>query len=200
MFDTLFAHGKEALGLFAIALTIYAFFPYIRSIQKGETKPHVFSWILWGTTTFIVFLAQYSDEGGAGAWPIGVSGLITLYVAGLAYVKKSDVTISKSDWIFFSIGVWSLPLWYITSDPLWAVVVLTFIDLVGFIPTFKKSYIRPHDEHLGFYVLMTARNFISVLALQNYSLTTVLFPAAVGLAALLFVIMVIARRAKLRSD
>lgn len=200
MFDTLFAHGKEALGLFAIALTIYAFFPYIRSIQKGETKPHVFSWILWGATTFIVFLAQYSDEGGAGAWPIGVSGLITLYVAGLAYVKKSDVTISKSDWVFFSIGVWSLPLWYITSDPLWAVVVLTFIDLVGFIPTFKKSYIRPHDEQLGFYVLMTARNFISILALQNYSLTTVLFPAAVGLAALLFVIMVIMRRAKLGSD
>ncbi len=200
MFDTLFSHGKEALGLFAIALTIYAFSPYIRSIQKGETKPHVFSWILWGATTFIVFLAQYSDEGGAGAWPIGVSGLITLYVAGLAYVKKSDVTISKSDWVFFSIGVWSLPLWYITSDPLWAVVVLTFIDLVGFIPTFKKSYIRPHDEHLGFYVLMTARNFFSVLALQNYSLTTVLFPAAVGLAALLFVIMVIVRRAKLRSD
>ena len=199
MFDFSFAYNKEALGLFAIALTLYAFFPYIRSIHKGETKPHMFSWILWGATTFIVFLAQYSDEGGAGAWPIGVSGLITLYVAGLAYVKKSDVTITKSDWVFFSIGIWSLPLWYITSDPLWAVVVLTFIDLVGFIPTFKKSYTHPHDEQLGFYIIMTARNFISILALQNYSLTTVLFPAAVGVAALLFVMMVIIQRAKLRS-
>jgi hypothetical protein len=99
--DLSFAYSKEALGLLAIALTIYAFFPYIRSIHKGETKPHMFSWILWGATTFIVFLAQYSDEGGAGAWPIGVSGIITLYVAGLAYVKKSDISITKTDWMFF---------------------------------------------------------------------------------------------------
>lgn len=199
MFDFSFAYTKEALGLFAIALTIFAFFPYIRSIHKGETKPHMFSWILWGATTFIVFLAQYSDEGGAGAWPIGVSGIITLYVAALAYVKKSDISITKTDWVFFAIGVWSIPLWYFTSDPLWAVVVLTFIDLVGFIPTFKKSYSRPFDEQLGFFIIMTVRNFISIAALQNYSMTTVLFPAAVGVAALVFVLMVIIQRRRLHS-
>jgi low affinity Fe/Cu permease len=77
-------------------------------------------------------------------------------------------------------------------------VVLTFIDLVGFIPTFKKSYSRPFDEQLGFFVIMTVRNFISIAALQNYSMTTVLFPAAVGVAALVFVLMVIIQRRRLR--
>jgi hypothetical protein len=51
---------------------------YIHSIQQGTTKPHVFSWVIWGSTTFVVFLAQLADKGGAGAWPIGVSGIITL--------------------------------------------------------------------------------------------------------------------------
>ncbi len=120
-------------------------------------------------------------------------------MAALAYVKKSDISITKTDWVFFAIGVWSIPLWYFTSDPLWAVVVLTFIDLVGFIPTFKKSYSRPFDEQIGFFIIMTVRNFISIAALQNYSMTTVLFPAAVGVAALVFVLMVIIQRRRLRS-
>ena len=195
MFDFLSNHMKELLALFAIALTFIAFFPYIRSIHTGETKPHMFSWILWGTTTFIVFLAQFAADGGAGSWPIGVSGLITLYVAGLAFVKKADVSITKTDWIFFSIGFLSIPLWFITSDPLWAVVILTFIDLAGFVPTFRKSYTHPHDGHLGFYIIMVFRTFISILALEAYNLTTVLFPALVGFAAFIFVLMVIIQRA-----
>ena len=200
MFDFFSPSQKELFALIAIALTLIAFFPYIRSIHSGETKPHVFSWVLWGTTTFIVFLAQLAADGGAGAWPIGVSGLITLYVAGLAFVKKSDVSITKTDWAFFAVGLFSIPLWLITSDPLWAVVILTLIDLAGFVPTFRKSYVKPHDEHLGFYIIMVFRNFISILALEAYSLTTVLFPALVGLAALLFVIMVVVQRMRIGGE
>ncbi|MDX1581610.1 MAG: hypothetical protein R3360_08300, partial [Alphaproteobacteria bacterium] len=92
---------REILSVIAIGLTFVAFLPYIRSIHQGRTKPHVFSWLLWGSTTFIVFIAQLADGGGAGAWPIGASGLVTLYVAGLAYSRRADVTITRSDWVFF---------------------------------------------------------------------------------------------------
>ena len=76
---------KELLSVLAIALTFIAFFPYICSILKGKTKPHAFSWVIWSCCTFIVFLAQLADKGGVGAWPIGFSGIITIYVAILAY-------------------------------------------------------------------------------------------------------------------
>lgn len=91
---------KEILGVIAIALTFVAFFPYIYSIHRGLTRPHVFSWLIWGATTFVVFLAQLADGGGAGAWPIGISGLITTYVALLACIKKSDASITRIDWRF----------------------------------------------------------------------------------------------------
>jgi hypothetical protein len=185
---------KNLLSAIAIALTILAFFPYIRSILKGETKPHVFSWVIWGATTFIVCLAQLADEGGAGAWPIGVSGIITLYVAILAYIKKSDSTITKTDWLFFILAMASLPAWYLTSNPLWAVVMLTTVDVLGFGPTFRKAYIRPFEEQLMFFVIMTIRNLISITALEHYSLTTVLFPAVIANACLIFIPMVIYRR------
>jgi hypothetical protein len=190
---------KNLLSAIAIALTIFAFFPYIRSILKGETKPHVFSWVIWGSTTFIVCLAQLADEGGAGAWPIGVSGIITLYVAILAYIKKSDSTITKTDWLFFILGMASLPIWYLTSNPLWAVVILTTADVLGFGPTFRKAYIRPFEEQLIFFVIMTIRNLISITALEHYSLTTVLFPAVIATACLIFIPMVIYRRRTLTT-
>lgn len=191
---------KELLSAIAIAITFIAFIPYIRSINKNETKPHVFSWVIWATVTFIVFLAQLSDKGGVGAWPIGVSGIITFYVAILAYRKKSDITIVKKDWLFFSFALSAIPFWYFTSDPLWAVVILTIIDLLAFAPTFRKAYNSPFEENLLFYLLMANRNLISIVALENYSLTTILFPAATAVACILFIQLVAIRRVSIKKD
>ena len=185
---------KELLSAVAIALTFVAFFPYIRSIMQGQIKPHVFSWVIWGTTTFIVFLAQLEDNGGAGAWPIGVSGVIAVYVAIIAFMKRSDITITKTDWAFFITAITSLPFWYFTSDPLWAVVILTTVDVLGFGPTVRKAYMFPFEEQLTFFALFMVRNSIVIMALENYSLTTVLFPAVIASTCLLLIFMVWYRR------
>ena len=185
---------KETLSAVAIVLTFAAFVPYIRAIIIGTTKPHVFSWVIWGATTFAVFLAQLEGEGGVGAWPIGVSGIITLFIAFLAYVKRSDITITKTDRLFFVSALSSLPLWYLTSDPLWAVVILTAVDLLGFGPTIRKAYRFPHSESVLFFALFAARNLLVIMALESYSVTTVLFPAVIAAACMLLMAMLTYRR------
>jgi len=185
---------KEILGGIAVGLTILAFFPYIRSVLRGTTKPHVFSWIIWGSTTLVVFAAQLADGGGAGAWPIGFSGAVTIYVAGLAYTKKSDVTITRADWLFFLAAAMSLPCWYLTADPLWAVLILTVVDILGFGPTFRKAFDHPFDEQLTFFVLMAARNAIAAMALEHYSLTTLMFPTVMAAVCVVFIATVLYRR------
>lgn len=185
---------KEVLSVVAIVLTLLAFYPYIRSIFAGTTKPHVFTWVIWGSTTFVIFLAQLADKGGAGAWPIGVSGIITLYVAWLAFSRKADISITRTDWGFFIVAAISLPLWYFTSDPVWTVIILTSIDVMGFAPTFRKAYAFPYEEKLTFYNIMAVRNLVVLVALEHYSVTTVLFPLATGVVCLVFIIMVYKRR------
>jgi len=187
---------KELLSLFAIALTFIAFVPYIISIGQGKTKPHVFSWLIWGGATFIVFLAQLSDGAGAGAWPIGVSAMITLYIAFLAYTVRADVAITKTDGFFLALAIAALPCWYITENPLWAVVILTTVDVAGFAPTYRKAYKHPFEESLVFYGIMVVRNIMVIGALENYSLTTSLFPAVSAIACLVFIVMVRFRRFK----
>jgi hypothetical protein len=185
---------KQILSISAIALTLYAFLPYIRSILRGKTKPHVFSWVIWGVTTFTVFFAQLAGGAGFGAWSIGLSGLITLYIACLAYIQRTDITITQSDWIFFIVALSALPIWFLMADPVWAVVILTTVDLMGFVPTIRKAYTYPDDENLLFFGLFGVRNLLVILALEQYSITTVLFPAAVGVTCFVFILFVAYRR------
>lgn len=185
---------REILSTVAIALTLLGFLPYIRAIRANAIKPHVFSWVIWGSTTFIVFLAQLSGGGGVGAWPIGVSGLITIYIAVLAYRRRADITITRHDWGFFIAAMSSLPIWYLTADPLWAVVVLTSVDVIGFAPTLRKAYAMPFEENLTFFTLFALRNLVVLFALEQQTLTTMLFPVATGLACLLLITVVGYRR------
>lgn len=185
---------KDIISALAIALTLFAFLPYIASTWRGQTRPHVFSWVIWGITTFIVFLAQVKDGGGAGAWPIGVSGVITIGVAIVAYLKRADISITRLDTLFFIAAVSAVPLWYFTADPMWAVAILTVVDLLGFGPTLRKAFHFPHEENLTFFGLFLLRNLLVILALEHYSVTTLLFPAAVALACLSLILLIGYRR------
>ena len=185
---------KEILSFVAIVLTLAAYIPYIRAIFSGTIKPHVFSWVIWGATTLLAFLAQLEANGGVGAWPIGVSGSITIFIACLAYLKRADVTITKSDWLFFVAAMSSLPLWYLTSDPLWAVVMLTSVGVLGCGPTIRKAYHFPYSESLLFFGLFAVRNLLVMMAFENYSMTTLLFPAVIATVCVLLMMMIAYRR------
>ena len=76
-------------------------------------------------------------------------------------------------------------------------MILTKVDVVGFGPTFRKAYGRPFEEHLTFFVLVATRNVISIMALEHYSITTILFPAVTAFVCILFIVMVTDRRRRL---
>jgi hypothetical protein len=190
---------KEILSAVATLMTFVAFYPYLRGILGGTVTPHVFSWVIWAATTLVVFFAQVQSGGGVGAWPIGISGGITAVIALLAYARRADASITRSDWLFFISALASLPLWYFTSDPMWAVVVLTAVDILGFGPTLRKAYAFPHSESPLFFALFAVRNFLVVLALESYSIATVLFPAAVAVACVLVIALIVVRRGAVGS-
>lgn len=186
--------NKEIPATIAIVLTFVAFIPYVRSILRGQTKPHVFSWLIWGLASVIVFLAQLAEGAGIGAWSIGISGVLALYIAFLAYQHQADGGITRPDWVFFFLAMASLPLWYLTRNPFWAVIILTLVDTLGFGPTFRKAYRAPYEEQLLLYIFMTLSNLTSIAALERYTWTTILFPAVVSANCVIFIAIVMIRR------
>lgn len=187
---------KQTASAIAFVLTFLLFLPYIRVIWRKTIVPHVFSWLIWAFGTFVVFLAQLADGAGIGAWPIGFSACITAYIALLSFRVRAQIDINRLDWVLLVLAIAAIPGWVIAADPFWAVLLLTAADLIGFGPTIRKAYAFPYQEHVGFFALGVLRNSFVVLALEHYSWTTALFPAAVGAACAFMVAFLLARRAR----
>lgn len=185
---------KTWLSAIATAISLIAFLPYVLSTLRGAVRPHVMSWTIWGITTSIVFWAQRESGAGVGAWPIGFSAIIAFLIAAMAYSKRSDIRIMRSDWVFFLTALAAVPLWYLTDSALLAVLLVTAIDVLGFGPTLRKAHAQPRSESLLFFSMIVIRNILVVFALERYSVTTVLFPAAIGsMAAVVFTVILLSR-------
>lgn len=185
---------KKSSALVVIVLTLTAFVPYIRAIFNGVIRPHVFSWVIGGCDYFSdISGAEAEDKGGVGAWPIGVSRYHDFHCLPY-YIKRADVIITKTDWLFFVAALSSLPLWYLTSDPLWAVVLLTVVDVFGFGPTVRKAIIFRIRNPCCFFGLFTVRNLLVMMALENHSFTLLLFPAVIVVVCVLLMMMIAYRR------
>ena len=188
------ALSHNLLAVIAALLTLAGFIPYIVSIFRGQTRPHLYSWLIWAIATVVVGAAQWVAGGGAGAMVTLFSGAITCFIVMLTWLRFDASHIKPVDALFLIIAACALPAWYITDNPLTAVVMLTIVDIAGFGPTFRKSYHAPFGENLTLYYLVCVRNLVSALALEFYSLTTLLFPLVIALANAVFIGLIHWRR------
>lgn len=177
----------------SIIMTLVGYFFYFKDIFAGKTKPHAFTWLVWASLTAIAFAGQLSDNGGPGAYVTGVTAAVSFIIFGLA-VKKGEKDITKSDKLNLLGAAAALALWFVTSDPVWSVILISIVDFLGFMPTIRKSYRKPHEETLIAYVLAGLKFVLAIIALDNYSLVTWLYPASLVFANLFFVILLIVWR------
>lgn len=184
------------LGVFAIALGFVGYAPYFRDIFLGKTKPHAYTWFVWGLLTGIAFVGQMVDGGGAGAWVTGVTAAMCMVIVLFA-LKWGEKQITISDKVSLVGALVAVGLWYMTDDPLLAVVIITVIDLFGFYPTFRKSFYKPGEETMATYVIGGLKFFIALFALGNYSVVTVLYPLSLVVSNWVFVVMIAIRRKQL---
>lgn len=185
---------KEWLGIASIALSAIGYSSYILSVLKKHTKPHVFSWGVWALIMSVVFFAQFSQGAGAGAWVTGFSAAMCCVITVLS-LWRGEKHITRSDWAAFLGALLTIPLWYITKNPLWAVVLATLVDALAYFPTFRKSWYKPREEHFFTYCMDAVKWIFALCALQNYSLVTLLYPCFLLIANTTLVSMIVWRRA-----
>lgn len=188
---------KTIIGTVAVVLTFVGYIPYTKDIIAGKTKPHIYSWFLWGFVTGIVFALQLSDGAGAGAFVTLTAALMCFLVIGLGFKYKSTSKITVSDKFFLAMAFVTLGIWLIAKQPIISALLATSIDLLGFAPTVRKSWNDPHSETLSFYFLNTARFMLAAISLSKYTLITALYPITWMFANGLFALMLKARRKKL---
>lgn len=185
--------SKELLGYLSLLISAVSYYSYIASTLRHVTRPHAFSWLIWGLLTGIAFFTQVSKQAGPGDWATGFVSLGCLTVALIA-VMQGDHDITRSDRLTFSAALCAIPLWYVTHDPLPSVILITGIETLGYYPTFRKSYHRPFEENMLTYTLGIVQLILSLCAMKNYALVVILYPLYVLTANISFVLMLLWRR------
>ncbi len=179
---------KFILAIISSLLAITAFSLYIKDILNGKTTPHLYSWLIWSILQGTASIAIIHGNGGFGAMNLIFSTILCLSIFLLSF-KFGTKNITKYDTMCLIGSLFAIVIWIFTKDPLYSVILITIIDFVGFIPTYRKSFVEPNTETLSTYIINTVGDVLTVLALSTYSLTTVLYPASLVITNLFLIII-----------
>ena len=185
---------KELLGITATILAFVAYAPYIRDVLKGKTKPHIYSWSIWGLLTLLVSALQFKEGAGPGAYMTLATGFISFLVffLGLRNGKKYITTL---DTLIFIMALVATGLWLLAEQPLSSMLLLVGAGLLGSIPTFRKSWHKPHEETLFYWGISPIRHAISIGAIASYNAVTLLNPIVwVVINSSLSILLIIRRK------
>lgn len=184
---------KTIVAVISVVMTLVGYFYYFKDIFTNKTKPHAYSWLVWGSLTAIAFFGQITDGAGPGAWVTATTALISFVIVAIAFIKNQNV-ITRSDQLFLAGCAVSIILWLVTNDPFLSIILVTIIDFMGFLPTIRKSIVNPHEETLLHYLLAGGKFALALFALENISVVTTLYPLSLVVANWLFVGFLLIRR------
>ncbi len=184
---------KHLLSVIAVALTFIAYVPYYRDILKGKTHPHLYSWSLWGVLTILIIALQIKGGAGVAIWPTISVAVLCLGVVFLSY-KRSDRDITAMDTAVGVLSLLAMAVWLLANHAELSIVLAVAADLLAFIPTIRKSWNKPYGETLSLYATTTLRFLLVILAIENYTLLSTLWPATWLAGNALFTVFLLVRR------
>lgn len=190
---------KEMLGWLSIILVIASILPYYLMIFRGQVKPHAFSWAIWTIVLGIGFAAGHSKMAGAGVWSTAVACFNCLCVTIIAFFKGHH-SYTRSDVASLAAALAAIPLWYVTNNPLGAVIIITLIDGLAFYPTMRKSYHKPYEESIFVFLTGGLNYAIALLAIEHWETATWLYPASMAFTCLALVGLIAIRRRTLHDS
>ena len=183
----------------AIIFMMIRYVFYFTSIAKGETRPHSFSWFVWGVVVVIGAFAQLElDSSGFSGWTLMTVGVSCLLIAVIS-VFIGEKNITKGDWLTFLAALSAIPVWQITKEPMFALAIVMVIDILSYYPTMRKTWVDPTTEPALSTFTCAARYFCIMMAVSEFTLETVLYPAFLMVLDLGFAFLIVLRRWMLRD-
>ncbi len=159
---------KEIIGIAAAVLTFVAYIPYYRDILNGKTRPHIYSWSLWGLLTILLVALQIKGGAGPAVLVTISAGLLCIGVVILSF-KNGKKDITRSDTVVAVLSLVAIFFWLIVDQPVISMILVILADMFAFIPTVRKSYYEPYSETLSLYVTNALRFCLALFAVEYYT-------------------------------
>lgn len=189
---------KETIGAIAVFLTFAAYVPYYRDILRGKTRPHVYSWSLWGLLTVLLVALQVKGGAGPATWITAAAGLLCIGVVLLS-LKNGKRDITSSDTAVAVLSLAAIGFWLLADRPAVSISLVIVADMLAFIPTVRKSYFDPYSETLSLYVTNALRFSLALLAVEQYTYLSSSWIIAWVVGNLALSILLVVRRNQINS-
>jgi hypothetical protein len=173
---------KTIISIVATIIGLASYVPYLTGTLRGTIKPNPASWMVWGILAAVAFAGQLVSGGGIGTLITGTSAFASFFVMAFAMRGKGSRQLSQLDWTCLGASALAVAMWPIANSPLLSVALVSAVTLVGYIPTYAKSYARPHEENVSMYLVGIIKYVMAAIALSQYSAVTLLYPVVVVIA------------------
>ena len=189
---------KIVISIIAVILSFVGYGVYIRDILKRKVVPHTFTFLIWSIASSITWALQVYGGAGVGSWVTLAVSLICIFIFFLC-LKYGEKHVTILDVIFLLLSLFGLFLWIVVKQPVWSIILLVSSDVIGFAPTVRKSWNKPHEEGLFTWEITAFRHGLSIFALQRFNILTMLYPVVWTVANALFSIFLIIRRKQIKK-
>lgn len=164
------------VGIVAGLLQIVTIGFYVKEMIRGTTRPNLVSWSLWTFATSILLVAQIA---AGPSWslvlPIATTS-VEFVVVVLGFWKYGYKKFGITDGACLVFSLSALGFWYLTSNPVIAIVFAVLSDGTAYIPTFIKTYKEPHSEAAYTWFMSASVGFLSAMASSKYNVANLAFP------------------------
>ncbi len=184
---------KITFGVLSFVIALISFGPYIKDVLARKTTPHIYSWLVWAILQAAATIAILRENTFWSALGVAALGLVSLIVFLLSF-KFGTKKITTFDTICLIGALVAIGVWIFAHDVLLSIILITIIDFIGFLPTYRKGYDEPYSETLFLFICSAISNLFSVFSITNYSVESSLYVASLVLSNMIFVSIVLIRR------
>jgi len=190
------AVNPALVGKIAGALSFSAFIPYIVSTLRGINRPNRATWIIW-TAVGISILLSYSAAGAKETVWVAAANLAAFGLVLILSFKYGEGGWNLFDAVCLGGAAFGFALWWWFQSPLPTLYSGIFVDLIGALPTLRKSYYDPKSEDLLAWVLFFVANALNLLAIREWNLAIASYPVYMSFITFLVMAILLVRRNKI---
>lgn len=185
----------QYLVFVGVSAQLVGIISYIKGTLRGNTKPNKVTWLLWSISPIIATFAAISNGVGWAVLPVFMAGFGPLLVFVASFVnKKSYWKLGKFDYFCGFFSLLALVLWWITKEPVVAIVFAITSDGFAAIPTMVKAWKYPETESAGPFLAGMFSASTSFVAIKTWNFSSLAFPTYLIVVCALLIISIYHRK------
>lgn len=129
------------------ALQLLGILSYIKETIWGNTKPNRVTWLMWAIAPLIATAAALVEGVGWAVLPVFMAGFGPALVFFASFINPNAYwKLERFDYLCGLCSVLALILWFVTNEPIIAIIFAIASDGFAAIPTLIKAWHFPETE------------------------------------------------------